>query len=55
MDHIKKRLLKKGVSGTAAQLIVNTRQKFQSQITIHPGECGLAGMINNRLMHLDVI
>ena len=30
-------------------------EKVQSQITIPPGECGVAGAINNRLMHLDVM
>ena len=28
-------------------------EKVHSQITICPGECGLAGVINNRLMHFD--
>ena len=28
-------------------------EKVHSQITIRPGECGLAGVINNRLMHFD--
>ena len=30
-------------------------EKVHSQITICPGECGLAGVINNRLMHFDVM
>ena len=56
VDHIRE-LLKKGVSETAAQLITSTRQvkvKVDSQITIHPEECRVAGVINKRLMHFDV-
>ena len=30
-------------------------EKVQFQITIRPGECGLAGVLNNKLMHFDVI
>ena len=30
-------------------------EKVHSQITIRHGECGLAGVINNRLMHFDVM
>ena len=55
MDHIRERLLKKGVSETAAQIIKVQDEKVQSQITIPPGECGVAGAINNMLMHLDVM
>ena len=52
MDHIRERLLKKGVSKTAAQLIIGT----SSQLSYYrPGECGLAGVINDRLMHFGMI
>ena len=51
VDHIRERLLKKGVSETAAQLITS----IKSQIKIRPGECGLADVINNKLMHFDVM
>ena len=30
-------------------------EKVQSQITIRPGECGLAGVINNKLMQFNVM
>ena len=30
-------------------------EKSQSQIISRPGDCGLAGVINNRLMHFDVM
>ena len=30
-------------------------EKVHRQITIRPGECGLAGVINNRLIHFDVM
>ena len=30
-------------------------KKVQSQVTIHPGECGLAGVINNGLVHFDLM
>ena len=30
-------------------------KKFQSQITIYPGECELAGVINKRLIHFHVM
>ena len=51
VNHIRERLLKKGVSETAAQLITS----IKSQIKIRPGECGLARVINNKLMHFDVM
>ena len=53
VDHIWERLLKKGISETVAQQVQDG--KLHSQIKIRPGECGLAGMINNRLMHFDVM
>ena len=55
LDHIRETILKKGVSETSAKLITSTRQKIQSQITNRPGECGLADVINNRLMGFDVM
>ena len=53
VDHIRERLPKKGVSETAAKQVQDG--KHHSQIKNRPGQCGLAGMINNRLMHFDVM
>ena len=44
-----------GVSETAAQIVTSIRQKAQSQTANRPGKCGLAGVINNRLMHFTVM
>ena len=30
-------------------------KKVHNQITVSPGECWLAGVINNRLMHFDMM
>ena len=53
VDHISERLLKKGVSETAVQLVTITRRTSSESNTICSEEYGLAGMINNRLIHFD--
>ena len=36
-------------------LLIVQDEKSQGQIISRPGDCGLAGVINNRLMHFDVM
>ena len=55
VEAFRKSLAKKGLSDTASKLISNSREMDQSQITIRPGENGLAGVLGENMIHFDVM
>ena len=54
IEGFRKSLEGEGVSKLAAMLITNSRGQGQYLITNRPGESGLAGVVNGRLIPLQV-